>query len=134
MSPRLVARIAIFIIGIAGFVALGLTLARPAYLADNWKGYELTPEQRKAIEDARLPNGATNCCGLADGIPIEWDLKNGHYLANFDQGWHPVPDDKILHNQKIPFAVIWLTPGKHMEAGKLTDYRDIRCFWPGPDA
>jgi hypothetical protein len=105
-------------------------------VAELWKGYEITPQEKEAIKNAKLPGGATNCCGTADGIPVEWDIKDGHYWANWDGAWRQIPDDKVMRNLPVSFPVIWVTTGNKQNKtpeGNYEDagYRDVRCFWPG---
>ena len=113
--------------------------AHAEYRAENWKGYSITPQQKEEIRRARPPiPGATECCGTADGIPVEWDIRKDHYWANWDGAWRQIPDDKVIkHLEGVAFPIIWVTNGNKMvhdpESGVFIDqgYRDVRCFWPG---
>jgi hypothetical protein len=127
-------------------VVLGLILVLSYYIspapadwnhvAELWKGYEITPAEKDSIRNAKLPGSGVNCCGTADGIPVEWDIKDGHYWANWDGAWRQIDDEKVLKNLNLSFPVLWVTGGNKMlrhEDGTFEDlhYRDVRCFWPG---
>lgn len=130
------ARVCFFVSLIIAYVAFFLAMARSEYVAENWKGYEISPNARESIKNARNPDGV-DCCGVADGIPVEYDIKQGHYWANWDGAWREIPDRKVVKNLKdVEFPIIWVTKGNLMRTnpdGTFTDlgYRDVRCFWPG---
>lgn len=105
-------------------------------VAELWRGYEITPSEKREIEGARMPGAFMSCCSLADGIPIEWDIKDGHYWANWDGAWRQIPDEKVLKNLKVGFSILWVTKANKMLQHKdgtyeNLGYRDVRCFWPG---
>lgn len=121
--------------------AFGVTHAWPRWdrVAELWKNYDLTPAEKDWMGHAKIPGAPVGCCGEADGQPIDWDIREGHYWANWDGGWHEIPDDKVLKDGNVRFPVIWLTPGHKVTPdgkGNYKDegYRDVRCFWPGPGA
>lgn len=125
-----------FAVLIAVWVFLFIRLANAEYLAENWKGYEITPAQKDAIRRARIPGQGIDCCGIADGIPVEFDIKEGHYWANWDGGWRPIPGEKIVKDLNVSFPILWVTKSNRFETtpqGGYKDmgYRDVRCFWPG---
>ena len=117
--------------GALAFICCSHASAEWKNVADIWKGYEITPAEKQAIRDAKLPGASTNCCGTADGIPVEWDIKDGHYWANWDGAWRQIPDDKVMKHLPVSFPIIWVTTGNKFEDGVDQHYRDVRCFWPG---
>lgn len=113
------------------------TRARAEYVAENWKGYEITQEQKDAIRRARIEGQGIDCCGIADGIPVDFDIKDGHYWANWDGGWRQIPDERIIKElDHVNFPILWVTKSnlfkQNGQGGYIdTGYRDVRCFWPG---
>lgn len=120
---------------IAACLYIFWTTPSPAHwenVAEIWKGYNITPEQKEAIRRAKVP-GHVECCGTADGIPVDFDIKNGHYWANWDGGWRQIPDELVLKEMSAPvhFPILWVTGANKFIDGQDQHYRDVRCFWPG---
>lgn len=116
------------------FVLCPPALARWPQVAEFWKGYELTPGEKQWMGSVKNPKSGYGCCGDADGIPVEWEIRGDHYWGSWDGGWHEIPDDAVIKDGHARFPVMWLTPGHKYIEGKDTGYRDVRCFWPGPAA
>ena len=115
---------------ILNFVALGLALgwwladpglANWLVVADEWP--DLTPSQRGWFKEQRNANGFI-CCDVADGHPVDWDTRDGRYVAFWDNAWQAIPDEAVIKvPNRVGRAVLWLDP-----------YRKPRCFIPGSGA
>lgn len=80
----------------------------------------------------KSPNGNA-CCSVADGVPVDWDLKDNHYrvldyVSSDQPRWREVPKDVVIKGETNPTgrAVVWFMPGRDVEG-----LRGIRCFIPG---
>lgn len=90
-------------------------------VADEWP--DLTQVQKDWFIRQHNSSGFL-CCSAADGHPVDWDIRDGHYWAYWDEKWQKVPDDVVI---KVPNpvgrAVLWVNQSKQ-----------FRCFIPGSGA
>ena len=104
-----------------GWWAADPSLANWLSVAQEWG--DLTPKQRSWFKEQRNANGFI-CCDVADGHPVDWDVREGKYVAFWDGAWHEIPDEVIIKTPNpVGRAVLWLDP-----------YRHARCFIPGSGA
>lgn len=75
------------------------------------------------------------CCSKADGVPADWELRNGQYwvldtISGVVAEWRAVPDDALIRGETNPTgrAVVW-----YMAGDDTNGKRGIRCFIPGPE-
>lgn len=113
---------------VAGLLAFGCALCRPAYARDHGQYAGTDPEIRAWVKGLTDKDG-NGCCDQADGYPAEavWDTDTGRYRVRIDGTWHDVPDQAVIEKpNRLGYAVVWY-------------YRDgeaphIRCFLPGGGA
>jgi hypothetical protein len=109
-------------------VVLGLLLTVPAYAIDNGQYENVPPHIRQWFETAKNKAGVP-CCSIADGMPTEFDLREGGYWVpnpgNPAAPWVQVPPEAIINHPGNPTgtAVIWWA----------SSYTFIRCFVPGAE-
>ncbi len=93
------------------------------------------PQSTKEWFSKQKNSTGSFCCSVADGIPTDWDLKDGHYrvldtVSLAHPVWRDVPDGAMIRNETNPTgtAVVWYMPSKDSEG-----LRGIRCFIAGSE-
>lgn len=125
---------ALFVFGIMIAVELGFSVANARWenVAQLWPK-DMPQSTKEWFSKQRSKYG--NCCSLSDGMPADWDLKEGHYrvldVVSFEQPfWRDVPEDAMIRGERNPTggAVIWYMSSKDAQ-GRFS----IRCFISGSE-
>lgn len=121
-----------YVITVAACLLAGTTSAKWENVAKLWPP-DMPQSTKQWFEKQKSSHGY--CCSMADGMPAEWDLKDGHYrvldVVSSDQPtWRDVPEDALIRGEPnlAGTAVVWYMPSKDAEGR-----RGIRCFIAGPE-
>lgn len=107
-----------------------LTVASSA----RWNGLHNDPWFRAQV----VPGTHTPCCDIADGVPAEEDIREGHYWVRFKiEGqtipWMPVPDKAIITDvvNKRGTPLVWYSTWAGQDESQVIN---INCFIAGAKA
>jgi hypothetical protein len=100
-------------------------LGAPALARDNGQYEGASPDVRAWFRSQKSPKTGMLCCGEADGIYAEEDIREGQYWTRWGaHDWQPVPQDVVIHNPNRHGApVVWW----YVDKGETR----IRCYAPG---
>jgi hypothetical protein len=97
-------------------------------VADQWDGYNLTEDQKRAMGFAHSARPGPRCCDPADGYPVDAELRrDGWWVPTIDAPgqWTRVPEELYVPGANpVGKPIVWWTPSGGTP-------RELRCFWPG---
>lgn len=111
---------------LASLLLLSSCSADPAFAFNQDGRYDAVPDHiKKWFKDQRSPHGVP-CCDIADGHPVQEDIRGDAYWVFFEGEWRQVPKEAVIDGAKNPNgeAIVW-----YVKQGENVYY--IRCFVPG---